>query len=337
MDKNYLKPDMLTNGVITRILEESWKGNSIIKMEDLRSIHQVLLENQVFGEVAENIYVPGVKEEVENSENELIKGLKAQIERNRVPENKKNHVYLFQNKGFILKDGIHASAFGRFNYIYRSKGIRIFWFETGLIEYRAVYSTIDEEGFHYSAEEIDGCNIFMKNEDLMNSPLNEAFGSGEILISNLIEIKANFVRDFALEYVLFPPDVECFSTFSIQLREEVWDSIIEMIKELALDHNEEKLNLLKYLTEFNERQSIHPKAYHIITLFDFYRENQYRINSDKFHELMSFLRKSSEPEGSIQSNIEFSSFIAEIDALPTGIKMANDYHDLIFNCLVQIF
>lgn len=339
MNQDCLKPDLITGGAITKILEDSWRKKTSITKEQLNIIHRSLLDNHVFGEVAESIYVP-VSGEKEELGEKLINGIKSHLDRGKEePENKIDHIKLFPTPGFILKDGIYGSAFGRFDYIYRSKGSRIYWFESGVIEYRAVYATIDEYGFQYVAEEIDGCNIFDDCDygDLMTSPLRDAFGTGEILISNLIRIKENFVRDYPIEYLLYPPDVENLSAFSIQLQEQIWDSVIELIKEIMIDFNDEKVSLLNYLTAFMEKEGIQPKAYHVITLFDFYRENQSRINESEFNKLLLSIRKFSVPEIQAASSIDVTALIKELEALPMGPESANTYHDLIFRCLSWIF
>ncbi|PKQ89418.1 hypothetical protein CXK86_20440 [Paenibacillus sp. BGI2013] len=341
MSDKYLKPDKLTQGVISRILENSWRNKPNINKLDLKEIHQVLVEHGIFGEIAKNIYVP-IVEKTENTNEKLLKGIQSHRDRGKEePENKLNHVTLFPEKGFILKDGIHGAAFGRFQYVYRSKGYRIFWFESGIIEYRPVYSTIDEYGFQYAAEEFDGCNIFddIGLDVIEQSPLNEAFGNGKIFISNLARIKKDFVRDYPIEYLLYPPDVEELSPFSVQLREQIWDSIIELIKELALNSKSEneRADLLNYLTDFMEEQNIQPNAYHIITLFDFYKENQSKINQSDFAELLSLVRKQSSPLDNTSNPIEANLLIKQLEETPSGKENARAYHDLIYNCLTQIF
>lgn len=341
MSPYYLKPDPLTNGVISSRLENSWRKKSTITKEDLKAIHQALLQHDIFGEVAESIVVPIIQEN-EDIGDKLLQGILLHLDRGKKePENKVNHVSLFPQKGFVLKDGIHGAAYGRFQYVYRSKGIRIFWFESGLIEYRAVYSTIDGHGFQYAAEEIDGCNIFepIELDDIEHSPLHEAFGSGEILISNLAGIKKDFIRDYPIEYLLYPPDVEELSSFSIQLREQLWDSIIELIKELAIQMKtgDERADLLHFLADFTENQGIQPKAYHIIALFDFYKEYQSEINQANFNELLSIVRKQASPVDRNSDPVEAHVLIHQLEAVPTGAEYAAVYQELIYKCLKQIF
>ncbi|UYY97941.1 hypothetical protein OJ967_21400 [Peribacillus frigoritolerans] len=331
-----LQPDILTNGAITRILENNWRNEGFIKNEDLKHIHKALIDNNIFGEVAERIYVPVEENKVEMGD-KLIKGIMAASE--PVPENKTKHVHLFQHKGIVLNDGIYGAGFGRFQYIYRCKGMRIHWFESGLIKSHNIYSTIDENGFMYQTQELDRWDIFGENEivDISSSPLEEAFGNGEVLIANLVQIKENFSRDYPIEYLLHPPDVEKLSAFSIQICEQIWDAIMNLMKELAFDFDNDKTELLTYLTEFMESQNIPPAAYHVISLFDFYRENQSRIDKDEFLKFMSIIRKHSGPENPSVTIIDANSLFQELEDISPGKEGATAYHDLIFRSLTQIF
>lgn len=329
-----LQPDVLTNGAITRVIENTWKNINEINRKDLIEIHKALLAANVFDEIAESIYFS--MDETIDTEKKLSEGLKIAV--GAAPHNKNNQIGLFDEPGIILKDGIYGAAFGKYQYIYRCKGIRIYWFSTGAIEYHNVYATIDEDGFSYHSGKLDEWNVFKDEiEDFSNSAIEEALGNGKILISNLIGIKANFSRDYALEYLLLPPDVEKLSSFSVQIREEIWNSVIELMKDLAINYNEEKSNLLKYVLDFTDSINISPAAYHIISLFDFYRENQSVINQNEFLKLFSLIREQSQPTPNQIVNVDFNALIHELDAIETGRDAANRYHDLIFECLKGIF
>ncbi|RLQ84725.1 hypothetical protein [Planomicrobium sp. Y74] len=329
-----LQPDVLTNGAITRILENTWKNNFEINPKDLVKIHEALLESHVFDEIAESIYFP--MDNPMGTEEKLLDGLK--IAMGAAPNNKNNQVRLFDKPGIILKDGIYGAAFGKYQYIYRCKGMRIYWFSTGEIEYHTVNATIDENGFSYYSENLDGWNVFNDEiEDFSSSPMEEGLGNGKILISNLIGIKASFSRDYALEYLLLPPDVEKISTFSIQVREEIWNSVIELMKELALNSNEEKNDFLKYVLDYIDSINIPPAAYHIISLFDFYRENQSSINQNEFLKLFSLIREQSQPTPDQIAKVDFNGLIHKLDTIEAGHDSANQYHDLIFEGLNGIF
>jgi len=62
---------------------------------------------------------------------------------------------------------------------------------------------------------MDGWNIFNEKEieDISNSPLEEAFGNGQVLITNLANIKEDFIRDYPIKYLLHLPDVENYQFF----------------------------------------------------------------------------------------------------------------------------
>jgi hypothetical protein len=131
-----LQPDQITNGIITSMLEKSWlndTGNVIVSFQELKGLHESLLsyKNKItFGEVAEKIYVPSIKEPTLDVK--LVEGINDLLTNNKkANESKQEYVTLFDQQGFIIDDGIHGSAFGKFKYIYRSKGHRIIWFETG--------------------------------------------------------------------------------------------------------------------------------------------------------------------------------------------------------------
>ncbi|AOC57546.1 hypothetical protein [Bacillus pumilus] len=334
MEGYILLPDVLTNGAITRIIENAWKNNNEINRKDLIEIHKALLASNVFDEIAESISFP--MDKTIDTEEKLLEGLKIAI--GAASHKKNKQVTLFDEPGIILKDGIYGAAFGKYKYIYRCKGIRIYWFSTGAIEYHLVYATIDENGFSYHTGNQDGWNVYNDEiEDFSSSPMEEALGNGKILISNLIGIKAKFSRDYAIEYLLIPPDVEKLSSFSIQVREEIWNSIIELMKDLAVNSNEEKSNLLKYVLDFIDSINISPAAYHIISLFDFYRENQSSINQNEFIKLFSLIREQSQPTTNQIANVDFNTLIRNIDTIKAGRDSANQYHNLIFECLNGIF
>lgn len=337
----YLKEDAITDGVITKILEDSWRGRNFLRREELQKIHNILVEKNIFGEQAEEIYVP-LNEKLDVVEKLNIGILDKACNGKKSDIVKGNCVTPFSEKALILKDGIYGSAFGRFHYIYRSKGERIYWFESGIIAYRTVYATIDEYGFQYCTEEVDEVNIF--NEEIgdslgyfVNTPLEEGIGSVEILISNLVDIKMDFVRDYPIEYLLYPRDVNQLSSFSIELQDQIWDSVVELVKDTLLNTCQERLDLLKYLVEFLGKINIQLKAYHVIYLFDFYQENQKQLNVNLFQELMSTFRKNSIPEEILVQKDDISNLIQELENTTSGSELANVYHDLIFRILTQIF
>jgi len=107
------------------LLQEFLSSTGEIKVL-LKQIHKALVNNNVFGEVAKEIFVPLDGEK--DLGDKLHRGIKAAYDKD--PENKAKQVHLFEHPGFVLKDGIYGAAFGEFQYVYRCKGIRIHWFET---------------------------------------------------------------------------------------------------------------------------------------------------------------------------------------------------------------
>ena len=141
----------------------------------------------------------------------------------------------FDDDALLIYDGIHASAFGRMSYIYRSKGIRFYLFKSGELNIITPYSHIDHSGFqlrnqicstygpdfeNMSPDEVRSI-IHFTSEDF-NDFERKQFVCGE-LIKMLCSIKEKFVKDFYLEYLLTPPDVDKLSKFSIKNRKELWD------------------------------------------------------------------------------------------------------------------
>lgn len=335
-----LKKDSLTGGIIANLLEESWKGREFLQKEELQKIHNILLEREMFCQEAEKIHYPL---EGLTTEEKLIEGLrdvaKGSITREKMKE---KYVKLFPKKTLILNDGVYGAAFGGFYYIYRSKGSRIYWDETGEITYRTIHATIDDEGFYYFAEEMDAINIFDTEineelQDLSTSLLEDVVGSIENLIFSLMNIKMDFIREYPIEYLLFPRDVNELSSFSIELQNQVWDIVIDLIKQVLLESCDKSLDLLEYLINFLSEVNTHPKPYHIIHLFDFYRENQKVINIHSFNEIFSMIRENNNPKEDFKDIEEIQEIAQNLKQIPTGKSTANQYHDLIYKALEQIF
>ncbi|HCG8513541.1 TPA: hypothetical protein NJ571_004466 [Vibrio parahaemolyticus] len=149
--------------------------------------------------------------------------------------NTKEHIEYFDDDALLIYDGIAASAFGRMSYIYRSKGIRFYLFETGEFSILTPYSYIDHDGFQlencisenygpdFSTMSIQDVRdvIHYTSEDFNMRDPNQ-FVCGE-LIKMLCSVKEKFTKDFYLEYLLTPPDVDKLSEFSKRIRTELWD------------------------------------------------------------------------------------------------------------------
>lgn len=141
----------------------------------------------------------------------------------------------FDDEALLIHDGITASAFGRMSYIYRSKGTRLYLLSSGELIILTPYSYIDHHGFQlkneisisYGADymnlSIDEVKDFISHtsEEPTEKDTNQ-FVCGE-LIKILCSIKEKFYKDFYLEYLLTPPDVDKLSKFSQNNKIILWD------------------------------------------------------------------------------------------------------------------
>lgn len=143
----------------------------------------------------------------------------------------------FEKRAVLISEGIAASAMGANNYIYRTKGVRGYLFEDGYVCLLTPYSTIDERGFSLENAIWDGMGDFEVDSLSDNHPLADFFEVtqshdndkferaciSEGLISVLVNIKKPFIKDYALELLLTPPDVNHLSEFSLDVRHSLWD------------------------------------------------------------------------------------------------------------------
>jgi len=148
----------------------------------------------------------------------------------------KNKVDFFKHNAVLLYDGIAASAMGAHNYIYRAKGIRAYIFEDGDVSLLTPYSVIDDRGFALENELWGGpgeFNVFgFYDSDVLlelfysiqsyDDDFSEVF-IGKGLIDFVCNIKKPFKKDYYLEYLLTPPDVDLLSDFSLDVRQALWD------------------------------------------------------------------------------------------------------------------
>jgi len=217
--------------LIGAILEFS-DSNITFTPKCFKSAMSILLrENSLFEQVPKKVYTSS--ENLKKTENdELITGLEKDISTNFGEENYNNIEY-FKQKGILIYDGIHGSAFGRMSYIYRSKGIRIYLLENSRIMTVCPYSYIDHNGFDFVQEEIESqkSKNYKTEEDIQNLlvytkediNIQGNININEQLIKVLTSIKKPFHRDYYLEYLLTPPDVDKLSAFSEKIKIEFWN------------------------------------------------------------------------------------------------------------------
>ena len=219
-------------------------------------------------------------------------GLEKDLLTNKGKENDKE-IKFFDKKGVLIYDGIHASAFGRMNYFYRSKGIRLYLLEDKTIMTVCPYSYIDHQGFSFVQEEVDRVKFKeIKEEDDVQMHLSwtkeDINVKGKIkvneqLIKMLTSIKKPFYRDYYLEYLLTPPDVDKLSDFSENIRLEFWNVCLskEFRKEWGKEMQENAISFLSYL-------KIPPSP---IQILEFIKRNSKGAKLDKILEKIKILEE----------------------------------------------
>lgn len=246
-----LEKDCITEGVLSDLLETYIQTDSslIVKKSDLQKLHSILFSNEyckTYGKFPETIY-ESIKKEPDMGE-KLLKGMTDY--RNKIIHDESIEYY---PEGVVLfHDGIYGSAFGRFNYIYRAKGFRILWHQNGKINYHNVYVTIDGNGFQYFGDEIYGEIDLSSNEDDLDFEMCFNLHDIRILLSNLLNIKEHFYRDYILEYVITPPDVDKLSEISCSMRNELWRIIFKYGEKLITTNSQNFSSFSKLCNLFSD-------------------------------------------------------------------------------------
>jgi len=221
---------------------------------------------------------------------------------NKGQENDKEIEY-FDKNGVLIYDGIHASAFGRMNYFYRSKGIRLYLLEDRTIMTVCPYSYIDHQGFSFVQEEVDRTKFKkIKTADEVQQHLTwtredpndrSKIKVNEQLIKMLTSIKKPFHRDYYLEYLLTPPDVDKISDFSENIRLMFWDVCLSkrFKKNWGKEMQENAISFLSYMKippspiqilEFIKRKSKGAKLDEILEKIDNLQDNLTNQKEDIF-------------------------------------------------------
>jgi hypothetical protein len=270
-----------------------------------KCLHSAMLifmnEKSIFEQIPEQVIK--LSEDFEKVDNgQLMTGLEKDLLTNRGKENDKEIKY-FDKKGVLIYDGLHGSAFGRMNYYYRSKGIRLYLLEDKTIMVVSPYSYIDHHGFSFVQEEVDRIKFKkIKTEDEVQDYLSwtkEDFNiKGKIkvneqLIKMLTSIKKPFHRDYYLEYLLTPPDVDKLSDFSENIRLEFWNVCLSKSfkKEWGKEMQENAISFLAYLKippspiqilEFIKRNSKGGKLDKLLEKIDTLQDNLTNQKKDIF-------------------------------------------------------
>ncbi|UNE80053.1 hypothetical protein IMY97_22655 [Pectobacterium versatile] len=111
----------------------------------------IISQKELFEEVPEKIYISSAElRDIEKKSfsrlgihRDVTTGMGASV---------KDIKNFFEHKAVMLKDHLHASAFGRMSYIYRSKGERLYLFENSTILILLPYAYIDHDGFQLDNE-----------------------------------------------------------------------------------------------------------------------------------------------------------------------------------------
>ena len=293
--------------LINSILEQTENDNQL-KIKSAQLAFSLLLNTKdLFENVPSGIYTSiSTYEYVEKKSKStvgLLKGLT-----NNIGKFNEDNIKFFTSKGILLYDGIHGSAFGRMNYIYRSKGTRIYLFEDGYIRVYATYCTIDHNGFDFSNDEIDSISINTLDslETIENifqyypeCSRNSFFNYSIALIQILVGIKKPFYKDYIIEYLLTPPDVNFISDFSLNIKQGLWDIFTNkaFIREIPTETQKALMSTLtclgitpttEQLLRYLELQEFDTTNKLFIAKLDIIQESIINLNKEKKEDIFEF-------------------------------------------------
>lgn len=154
------------------------------------------------------------------------------------------------SKAVLLFDGLTGAAFGRKSYIYKSKGLRVYLFESGEVCTLTPRCMIDEHGFSLSNELWDAPYDFGVHTLRTAEPVADLFEMisdnfpaflpepqiGIGLIKMISNLRRPFIIDYCLEYVIVPPDVDILSDFSHEARCGLWEVCLSSGFEREVGH-----------------------------------------------------------------------------------------------------
>jgi hypothetical protein len=323
------KEDKVSNGEISYILEKFWiafknKKTSRVTLDDLKKIHNALLkynDESIFGEVPEQIYIDYKKIKT-NAYDKLFFSLldKAVGTDTNICD---SDIKMFDSLGFMLHDRMHAAAYGRFNYTYRAKGERIYWFESGRIGIYNIYAEIDENGFQYLCNDMSSINIGDnvpngKSENCwLNLGMDYDLNDFLTIISGLVSIRKQYSKDYPLEYLMDPPDVNFLAEFSLVLRDDLWNIVIDLARKAILPENDEYIEAFNYMINIMSKIKINPMPRHII---DFYNSSFDNNKRNKFDEIIEVFK-------SFGDNKESESFQDSLLYVCRKLQETNIYKD----------
>lgn len=251
-------------GVLEKLLEarvRESKGIDIDLVSLSKEIFELVLEqNTLFELLPEKLHVIA----------EPLTGIHLPMAGNTRMKNKEK---FYNKKAVLLHDGITSAALSAHNYIYKTKGFRVYIFEDGYVCILTPHALIDDRGFVLANEIWDDIGEFFTSRLKNIFPLTELFETIQShdnenfeevcistgLISMITNIKRPFKKDFCLEYLLTPPDVDYLSDFSIDTRQALWD--------IALSDKFETLNGVEWQSHAMEllvEANVTPTPFQII-------------------------------------------------------------------------
>lgn len=215
--------------LVSAILESS-KLDIDLVTSSFEAATLILLKNKkIFEKIPEKVLV--TSEELAATDCELATtGLTKDLISN-FGKDKYDKIEYFKYDGVLIHEGIHASAFGRMSYIYRTKGIRLYFLKNGDYLLVTPYCYIDHKGFQLTQEEIYKINFKdLDTQTKINDLLihikeynNKNFYINQQLIKSLVSVKKKFDKHYFIEYLLTPPDVDEISDFSKKIKSKLWD------------------------------------------------------------------------------------------------------------------
>lgn len=162
----------------------------------------------------------------------------------------------FPEKGVLLIDKLHAKAGGAFRYVYKARGQRLYLFQDGTLVPLYPYAEVADGKLDLRSEPVLGIwNAFdVKSEDLRTIIFNiledpnastHRFICRDI-VGMLCGIKEPFRRDYPLEYLMLPPDVDLLSNFSTDIKRRLWNICLsgEFVSEVGVERQEQCMSML---------------------------------------------------------------------------------------------
>ncbi|NKA72384.1 hypothetical protein GO285_01259 [Ralstonia solanacearum] len=162
----------------------------------------------------------------------------------------------FPEKGVLLIDKLHAKAGGAFRSIYRARGRRLYLFQDGTLASIYPYAEVEDGKLSLRSEllheiwnsfdvESEELRVFIF--DILNDPNTptQRFICRDI-IAMLCGIKEPFRRDYPLEYLMLPPDVDLLSNFSTDIKLRLWNICLsgEFPNEIGVKRQEQCMSML---------------------------------------------------------------------------------------------